>query len=52
MRVDAPGQKRFSVRLTNDTYDPETNADRNLLVDWMEVRAPARCQRRNRSHTS
>jgi hypothetical protein len=41
VRVAAPGQKRFAVRFTNDVYDPGTATDRNLLVDWLEVAAPA-----------
>jgi hypothetical protein len=41
VKVTAPGQKRFAVRFTNDTYDPNTSTDRNLLVDWLEVTAPA-----------
>ncbi|QDE68881.1 hypothetical protein BHS09_18890 [Myxococcus xanthus] len=41
VRVDSPGQKRFTVRFTNDIYDPDTSTDRNLLLDWMEVRSPA-----------
>lgn len=41
VRVSAPGQKRFTVRFTNDRYDPATSTDRNLLVDWLEVAAPA-----------
>jgi hypothetical protein len=39
VRVDVPGPKRFAVRFTNDVYDPATNTDRNLLVDWLEVTA-------------
>ncbi|NMO22578.1 DUF1592 domain-containing protein [Pyxidicoccus fallax] len=40
VRVTAAGQKPFVVRFTNDVYDPNTNTDRNLLVDWLEVTAP------------
>ncbi len=41
VKVAAPGQKRFVVRFTNDVYDPDTDTDRNLLVDWLEVAALA-----------
>ncbi|MCP3142347.1 DUF1592 domain-containing protein [Pyxidicoccus xibeiensis] len=44
IKVASPGQKRFVVRFTNDAYDPATSTDRNLLVDWLEVTAPAPSQ--------
>jgi len=34
------GVHKFAVEFTNDYYDPDNMADRNLLVDWFSVEGP------------
>lgn len=38
------GQRRIGVAFINDYYMAETSADRNLLVDWVEVEGPLNVQ--------
>lgn len=35
------GNHTIEVAFANDYYDPDAGADRNLLVDWLEVEGPA-----------
>lgn len=34
------GSHQFTVAFTNDFYMPDVGADRNLYVDWLQVRGP------------
>lgn len=34
------GSQVVSVEFLNDYYDPDLNADRNLIIDWVEVEGP------------
>jgi hypothetical protein len=38
--VAGAGSQQVAVEFLNDYYDPDTSADRNLLVDWIEVEGP------------
>lgn len=41
VEIDATaGLHKFAVEFTNDFYDPDASADRNLVVDWFAVEGP------------